>query len=502
MAIAFTVLIAAVLVTVAISTTGTGDSIAETQSWNCGADGSDVTATLDDSGKLTISGTGAMKDYTIDTSGGNLPYQYKNNTPWKDATVKSVEFGSGITHVGDYAFYHLASIEEVSLGAGIESIGAGSFYLTSISQLTIPGSLKSIGNGAFTATKITELTIPGTVTSIGSSAFSSCKLVTVDLSAYDGSLLYYTFGSNSTLQEITFSDGITSIATGAFSYQTVFIGTDGQISGVMEHQSQAFFDENGKELSFSDINEFRGRTFKHPADDSSDYEKIPMVRQPVGSSSHTVTFDLDGGTWDPEGIDADDDGKYRIDAKEGTYTVPTERPTKEDSEFVRWDYEGGSVLPGGTIDVKSNVSLKAIWSGSTGTHTIEFDVNGGDLDLDSVTVSGTEYVVPGYAGTKNDCRFIGWEYGGKTYASGAVLTLPSDIPKITLTAVWKSGSSVIPIIPPGDDTVVDGDDPVVIIVPDDEKVSWIEKDGKNLLILGIIAAIIAELAVLAISRKR
>ena len=67
-------------------------------SGTCGAegDGSNLTWTLDSDGVLTISGTGAMKNYTS-----------SSRAPWYSRRDKiiSVAIDSGVTSIGNYAFY-------------------------------------------------------------------------------------------------------------------------------------------------------------------------------------------------------------------------------------------------------------------------------------------------------------------------------------------------------------------------------------------------------------
>ena len=61
-----------------------------------GSCGDNVTYTLDDTGKLTISGTGPMYDYK--SYGSNLSPFYSNEI------IKSVVINSGVTSIGEYAF--------------------------------------------------------------------------------------------------------------------------------------------------------------------------------------------------------------------------------------------------------------------------------------------------------------------------------------------------------------------------------------------------------------
>ena len=143
-----------------------------------------------DSATLTISGTGDMTDYTM-----NSPFQ--GNTQ-----IEKVVIESGITSVGNYAFYQCAEINQVTLPESLTEIKANAFgycskletinmdkvetisayafsNCSSLSELTLPDSLLSISENAFqNCTALTEITIPANVEGIGFNAFSGCTSLT------------------------------------------------------------------------------------------------------------------------------------------------------------------------------------------------------------------------------------------------------------------------------------------------------------------------------------
>ena len=72
-----------------------------------------------DTGKLTISGTGAMYDYNV-----------INDQPWynyKDH-ITSVEIENGITSIGHGAFYKCTSLTSITIPDSVKSIGEDAFY--------------------------------------------------------------------------------------------------------------------------------------------------------------------------------------------------------------------------------------------------------------------------------------------------------------------------------------------------------------------------------------
>ena len=168
-----------------------------------GTCGENLTWTLDSDGKLTISGTGEMEDY----------YSY-SRSPWdgKRSSVKSVEIRSGVTSIGNYAFYNC--------------------YLTSV---TIPNSVTSIGYDAFSGcSSLTSVTIPDSVTRIDSFTFEGChSLTSVTIGNSVTSIGSYAFWNCDSLTSVTIPDSVTSIIVSAFlscsSLTTIAVNTDNSV---------------------------------------------------------------------------------------------------------------------------------------------------------------------------------------------------------------------------------------------------------------------------------
>ena len=134
--------------------------------------GDNLTYNLDtDSGVLTISGTGEMYDYSSSTY-----------APWYSnrSSVKTVEIKSGITSIGDYAFFNCDSLTSITIPNSVTSIGDWAFYgCNSLTSVTIGNSVTSIGDRAFSyCNSLTSVTIGNSVTSIGDRAFSYCGSLT------------------------------------------------------------------------------------------------------------------------------------------------------------------------------------------------------------------------------------------------------------------------------------------------------------------------------------
>ena len=188
--------------------TGISVTAATTASGSCGAN---LTWVLDSSGKLTISGAGAMQNWS---SYSSVPwYQYQSS-------ITSVEIKSGVTSIGNSAFYYCKNLTSVTIPNSVTSIGEEAFrQCKSLSSITIPNSVTSIGEDAFChCDGLTSITIPSSVTVISGWAFSYCSGLTSitipnSVTVIEESAFYYCDG----LTSITIPSSVTSIGKEAFS---------------------------------------------------------------------------------------------------------------------------------------------------------------------------------------------------------------------------------------------------------------------------------------------
>lgn len=204
-------------------------------SGNCGTNtaGDNCTWELTTDGKLIIKGDGAMKSY----GQGNSPwYSYKDS-------IVSVSVESGVTNVGNYAFYALDKLSTVTIANSVISVGTDAFrQCTSLAKIVIPDSITTIGDRAFygcsalanvtigsgvktigerafyNCSALSKIVIPDSVITLSSYAFSGCSsLTSVTLSKNISLINSYTFSSCSALPKITLPEGITTIDVSAFN---------------------------------------------------------------------------------------------------------------------------------------------------------------------------------------------------------------------------------------------------------------------------------------------
>lgn len=102
-----------------------------------------ITATLDDDGTFTVTGKGAMPDYT--NSGDTCLYNDKK------ASITSIVISSGITSIGKFNFSNCTELANVEIADSVTSVGQSAFLKCKNATIDIKGTLiaDNIGASAF-----------------------------------------------------------------------------------------------------------------------------------------------------------------------------------------------------------------------------------------------------------------------------------------------------------------------------------------------------------------
>ena len=187
---------------------------ADIASGTCGAegDGSNVIWTLDETGLLTFTGTGAMRNY-------KSPVEDGTPSPWAEHSgIQRIEIGEGITSVGNNAFHASEGIESVTLPSTLRSIGKSAFSANGISEIILPDGLETVGEGAFGYCRsLKQIVLPESVKTLGYGAFVWCTalesvMLPSGLTKIDG----HTFEHCESLRSITIPEGVKTIGPSAF----------------------------------------------------------------------------------------------------------------------------------------------------------------------------------------------------------------------------------------------------------------------------------------------
>ncbi len=161
---------------------------ATVDSGTCGAEGDNLTWTLDDQGTLTISGQGRMYDWYDYTGSRPGWYTYRD-------TIGKVVITEGVTHIGYNAFYNCTALAEIQIPETVTSIEAGAFYQSAIKEIQLPQSITELSGALFAfCPNLESIVIPDSVETIASNVFLGCT----------------------GLKEVTIGKGVTVMGTQAF----------------------------------------------------------------------------------------------------------------------------------------------------------------------------------------------------------------------------------------------------------------------------------------------
>ena len=173
-------------------------------SGTCGAEGDNLTWTLDSGGVLTISGTGAMASYSV-----------ASDTPWYTdyrEAISRVVISQGVNNIGDYAFSWIC-LTSIDIPESVTTIGYSAFSGSDLTEIIIPEGVTSISAYAFDSCRsLTSITIPESVTSIGQRAFGYCySLTQINYNAVNVTGINPNYTANLFWNSGTRSDGITVV---------------------------------------------------------------------------------------------------------------------------------------------------------------------------------------------------------------------------------------------------------------------------------------------------
>ena len=197
-----------------------------------GACGDGVSWSID-GGVLTIFGNGDMADY-----------DEFDPAPWATYadTITSVRVESGVTSVGDFAFFRLEKLTAAAMADSVTTIGGWAFYdctalelldigngitiieesafeqCLSLMSVRLPGGLQHIGNQAFYRCRsLRSITIPASVTFMGSEVFTYCtNLSNATVLASVDTLPRWSFYGCDNLTVVVLSPEITEVGQSAF----------------------------------------------------------------------------------------------------------------------------------------------------------------------------------------------------------------------------------------------------------------------------------------------
>ncbi|GHT67642.1 hypothetical protein FACS189452_05740 [Bacteroidia bacterium] len=442
-------------------------------SWEIGSPtASSVVATLNTTDSiLTISGTGAMADYTI-SSGSRAPWYESRDG------ITSVIISSGVTAIGNNAFYNCTKLTSISIPASVNTIGDGAFRgCTVLPSISIPAGVTAIGNGAFyNCSGLTSINIPDGVTTIGTEAFRGCTVLP-SINIPDGitSIGNSAFQNCSGLTSINIPAGVTTIGGFAFTactgltsiyanrstpatllgnyvfYQvntsacTLYVpagATAGvtkadyeavaqwnAFTNIVEFYTVTFDEQGGSTVSSQPV--ASGDTATQPADPTlTGYEFGGWYKEAACTTAwvfasdvvnsditlyakwleiYSITYHLNSGT-------GASNSTYTIES--AAITLPT--PSRANYTFAGWYDDAGFTGSAVTTIATGSTGNKAFYAKWLETYSITYHLNGGTGVNDSTYTVETAVTLP--TPSLTGYEFAGW-YGDAGFSGSAVTTI-------------------------------------------------------------------------------
>ena len=183
----------------------------------------DAPHTYASAGSYTIKISSVSGTYSF-YGGSSYTLLRKNETATQNRVysncIQHIRLGSGITSIGDFAFYNCNSLASITIPSSVTSIGTYAFQnCYSLASVTIPSGVASIGVYAFYyCYSIASITIPSSVTSIKGYVFYGCySLASITIPSSVTSIGGYAFYGCSSLASITIPSSVTSIGGSTFN---------------------------------------------------------------------------------------------------------------------------------------------------------------------------------------------------------------------------------------------------------------------------------------------
>lgn len=394
-------------------------------SGTCGAegDGSNLRWSLS-GGVLTISGTGAMKNWK----------NYYDPSPWeKNDQITHVVIESGVTSIGNSAFWGCFYLTDISMPDTVTRIGREAIYAClNLTSLDI-SRVKTFDAGALCNSGLTEVAIPSGITELPGNLLSSCKKLTkVTLPEGITKIGVTVFGECESLASITLPRTVTSI--GSYAFDDTAIRTIDIPNGVTEIGERAFGQcPNLTELVIPDSvvkigrNVVEGCSKLRSIHLGKGVENIFWVNSIAGANEFRTFQDCESLTYitvDPNNqyYTAEDNVLFNKDktevyrsapGKTGSYTLPNSVKTMENTFIFEDSQLSSIVIPEGVqgfprCTFKNCTNLKEIWLPKS------LKVVGQNAFVASMEDLGADPIEDVYyAGSKDDWNDIYFADGGR-----------------------------------------------------------------------------------------
>ena len=409
-------------------------------------DGSDVTWQLTENTydsstyTLTISGSGAMEDYSNSLS-----------RPWSSfqQQITSVVISPGITSIGKRAFKGFSKLIHVDIANSVISIGSEAFsycssltdikipqsvtYIggvvfrecTNLSSITLSNNITSIGPFAFEkCTNLTSITIPGSVTAIGPNAFEDCtNLTSITIPGSVISISWNVFDGCTSLNDIRYSGTSESVISALSGYAPTLVTFDyGDKVPEAERMIKVFVKTGGTLTAPTTIPPVAGYEFKGWLTEDGELYDFP------GAPTGQLTL---YAKWEKK-PDPKPEPKPEPEPEAPTYTLTVKGGT--------FTYNGGEAMTSASVPVDAEV--KVTLNQSAVPEGMVFDLWAMDeaslLGNPAVAYNQESFTIPAGSVAKGSTVTVEAQYRDATIESE-----PSILGTAAIIGVAGAGTAVI-----------------------------------------------------------
>ena len=445
----------------------------------------------DGSYTLTISGSGAMADYTsnIKHKDAKQPWQ-AGATGVEIEKITNVVVSDGVTSIGAFAFNGLTGVSEYDIGANVSTIkqwaldtsaakvfnvnGNANFKTdddgvlfnkdgttliaypggsTVREEYTVPSAVTAISDGAFVGCPIKKLTIGSNVTTeLPGWSFNSDKLEELDVNCPFGS---GTFAQITTLKKVTLGDSITEIPEMAF-YECKWLQTVSIPSDLTKIGTQAFFGcSNLQNVTLpASLTEIGYQAFR-------DCDALTSITFPdsLTKIDESAFSGCTGLTYISYGNGIDDIGGNAFGGCTGVKVIDLHRATKIDEKYDNGSGNGDPALTHACI--KDNQYVKYYLRTESQANSVKGNLEWGNNVAGGGNTTNTYYIltatdaVPDYTGQTITPKRAGYTFG--QWKEVAVNQGSHDVKNVYTDAdSWSLASPTVTVSPASANTYVGG----------------------------------------------
>ena len=370
---------------------------------------------------LTISGSGAMEDYSNSLS-----------RPWSSfqQQITSVVISPGITSIGKRAFKGFSKLIHVDIANSVISIGSEAFsYCSSLTDIIIPQSVTDIGGVVFReCTNLSSITLSNNITSIGPFAFEKCtNLTSITIPGSVISISWNVFDGCTSLNDIRYSGTSESVISALSGYAPTLVTFDyGDKVPEAERMIKVFVKTGGTLTAPTTIPPVAGYEFKGWLTEDGELYDFPGA--PTGQLTLYANWEK---TPDPK-PEPNPEPKPEPEPEAPTYTLTVKGGT--------FTYNGGEAMTSASVPVDAEV--KVTLNQSAVPEGMVFDLWAMDeaslLGNPAVAYNQESFTIPAGSVAKGSAVTVEAQYRDATIESE-----PSILGTAAIIGVAGAGTAVI-----------------------------------------------------------